>query len=478
MSFQKDFLWGGATAANQYEGGWDEGGRGPAGPDIMTNGSRGASRLITLKLRDDLHYPNHIGSDFYHHHSEDIALMGEMGFKVFRMSISWSRIFPNGDDIIPNEEGLQFYDTIFDELKTQGIEPLVDLSHYEMPLNLTLKYDGWANRKCIDFFLRYCETVFYRFKDKVHYWLTFNEINVATMPIGNFMSLGILNPGTVEFYHQVDDVQKRFQAIHHQLVASARAVILGHSINPAFQIGCMNTMMSTYAATCDPKDVLQNQRYWQMTNFYCGDVQVRGEYPYFAQRFWKENQIDLNWREGDAEALRNGTVDFFSFSYYQTFCVTTHVPKDMVNANMTRGAANEYLKISQWGWPIDPDGLRYTMNELYGRYQIPLFVVENGLGAKDQVEADGSIHDPYRIEYLREHIRAMEEAVEDGVELMGYTPWGCIDLVSASSGEMEKRYGFVHVDCDNLGNGTFERRRKDSFHWYKRVIASNGEDLS
>ena len=351
------------------------------------------------------------------------------------------------------------------------------ISHYEMPFYLTENYDSWVSREVIDMFVRYCEVIFNRYKDKVTYWLTFNEINCGTMPMGNYLSLGILNEGTRDFTKQIDIPQLRFQALHHQFIASAKAVQLGHSINPEFKIGCMIAYMQNYPYTCHPQDVLKCQKLKEMGNFYCGDVQVRGEYPYFAKRYWEENDIHVKMEPGDEEILKNGTVDFYSFSYYMSNCVSHDPNLEGTAGNLMGGVKNPYLESSDWGWQIDPDGLRYTLNELYARYQIPLMVVENGLGAFDKVESDGSIHDEYRIDYLRKHIRCMEEAVNDGVDLIGYTPWGCIDLVSASTGEMGKRYGFVYVDSDDLGNGTFDRSRKDSFYWYKKVIESNGKDL-
>ena len=478
MAFPEGFLWGGATAANQYEGGWNEGGKGPSGADMMTNGTHIMPRQITRTWEEGLFYPNHKASDFYHRHAEDIALMGEMGFKVFRMSINWTRIFPTGMEEGPSEEGLAFYDQVFDELHAQGIEPLVTISHYELPFALTEKYNGWASRELIDLYVRYCEAIFTRYKDKVKYWLTFNEINCGTLPLGNFMGLGILNEGTRDFANQVDDPQLRYQALHHMFVASARAVQLGHRINPAFKIGCMIAYMTNYPYSCNPKDVIACQEKNDEANYYCGDVQVRGAYPHFAQSIWNKYEVELQVEDGDLEELKRGTVDFYSFSYYMSNAVATGADVEEAAGNLLGGAKNPYLKASDWGWQIDPDGLRYALKELYGRYQIPLMVVENGLGAFDAVDRDGAIHDQYRIDYLRNHIAAMEQAIEDGVDLIGYTMWGCIDLVSASTGEMKKRYGFIYVDADDEGNGTFDRSRKDSFYWYKKVIASNGEDLA
>lgn len=476
MSFRGDFLWGGATAANQFEGGWDQGGKGPSGADMLTNGTSSSPRLITRTWEDGLYYPNHVASDFYHHHAEDIALMGEMGFKLYRMSISWPRIFPKGIEEEPNEEGLRFYDQVFDELHTQGIEPLVTISHYEMPFYLTKHYNGWASRELVDYYIKYCTVLFNRYKDKVKYWLTFNEINCGALGFGNFMSLGILNEGTREFTNQVDKPQLRYQALHHQLVASAKAVKLGHEINPNFQIGCMTAFLTAYPLTCHPQDMLKFQEHWKNINYYCGDVQVRGAYPHYAKRFWKENGLTVEMEPGDEEILKQGTADFYTFSYYMSNCVSHKDSTSKTAGNLLEGVENPYLKASDWGWQIDPDGLRYTLNELYARYQIPIMIVENGLGAIDQVD-DDQIHDSYRIDYLRSHIEAMKQAAEDGVDIIGYTPWGCIDIVSASTGEMAKRYGFVYVDADDHGNGTFKRLKKDSFYWYKQVVASNGKNL-
>ena len=477
MSFPKQFLWGGATAANQIEGAFDVGGKGLSIDDVFSNGSHTQPRQITRGTEPGYYYPNRVGSDFYHHYKEDIALMAEMGFKVYRLSIAWTRIYPTGEEEEPNEEGLKFYDQVFDECRKYGIEPLVTLSHYESPLHLTNRYNGWADRKVINLFKKYAKTVFIRYKDKVKYWLTFNEINVASMmPLGNYLVLGVRNEGTTDYQHQTDDPQIRFQALHHQLVASAWAVKLGHEINPEFKIGNMIALNPCYPLTCRPEDVLLAEKRWQQDHFYCSDVQVRGEYPFFARKIWADQGVVLEWGKEDAQILKEGTVDFFSFSYYQSLTDTVSEEGEK-SSSILGGVKNPYLKTSDWGWAIDPTGLRYTLNVLYSRYQIPMMVVENGIGAYDQLEADQTIHDPYRIEYLRQHIRAMAEAIEDGVDLLGYTMWGCIDLISAGTGEMKKRYGFIYVDSDDYGNGTFNRYRKDSFCWYKKVIESNGEEL-
>ena len=478
MAFRKDFLWGGATAANQLEGGIHEGGKGLSVPDVMTGGTKINPRHITDGILEGYHYPSHEAVDFYHRYKEDIALYGEMGFQCFRMSVNWTRLFPRGDEKEPNQVGIEFYRDVFMECRKYGIEPLVTISHYELPYYLAKEYGGWSDRRLIDFFLNYCKVLFTEYKGLVRYWLTFNEINILLMgAYGNIMGGGILPPGKDTAVGVVagldeswDNEQRRYTALHHQLVASARAVKLAHETDPENQVGCMLLSRIAYPYTCRPDDVLKGQQTMELADYYCGDVHVRGEYPAFAKRLWREKGITIPFAPGDRETLREGTVDFFTFSYYSS-------STPIAAGNMMRGPANPYLEQSQWGWTIDPKGLRYLLNEFYGRWQIPLMVVENGLGAEDQVEPDGSIHDEYRIAYMREHIRQMAEAVEDGVDLMGYTVWGCTDLVSAGTGEMEKRYGLVYVDKDNQGKGTLERKRKDSFYWYKKVIESNGEAL-
>lgn len=477
MSFPQDFLWGGATAANQFEGGFGEAGKGISVADMLTNGTKDSPRLISRITEERLFYPNRKASDFFHHYQEDIALMGEMGFKAYRMSLAWTRVYPNGVETEPNEEGLAFYDRVFEELQKYHIEPIVTISHYEMPFYLVEKYNGWASRELIDFYLKFCRTIFERYQGKVKYWLTFNEINCGMLRLGNYMSLGILDEKTRSFTDQIDNPKLRYQGLHHQFLASAQAVSLAHEIDPSYQVGCMIAIMPTYPLTCDPKDILKSQQHWNQYNYYCGDVQVRGSYPAFAKRLWEEEHVVLDILEDDLEILKKGTVDFYTFSYYYTNCITAQKDSESTMGNLVAGVKNPYLKASDWGWQIDADGLRYVLNELYNRYQIPLMVVENGLGSFDVLENDGSIHDPYRIDYIKKHIEAMKEAVLDGVDLIGYTPWGCIDLISASTGEMKKRYGFVYVDADDQGNGTYDRYRKDSFYWYQKVIATNGEDI-
>ncbi|MGN0181070.1 MAG: glycoside hydrolase family 1 protein [Candidatus Ornithomonoglobus sp.] len=466
MRFPENFLWGGATAANQYEGAYNEDGKGLSTQDVTPHGLK--TPPTKGPTPDNMKL---VGIDFYHRYKEDIKLFAEMGFKVYRTSIAWSRIFPNGDDDEPNEKGLKFYDKVFDELHKYGIEPLITISHYETPLNLARKYGGWTNRKLIGFYEKYVRTIFTRYKDKVKYWLTFNEINSITH--APFLS------GAIE--KMADELSKQdlYQAIHHELVASALATKIGHEINPDFKIGCMILAMPVYPFTPSPDDVIAAMER-DRENMLFADVHARGKYPSYAKRLFEENGIEIKIEDGDEEILKN-TVDFISFSYYMSVCESADKSKQAGEGNLLGGIPNPYLKASEWGWQIDPQGLRYVLNTLYDRYQKPLFIVENGLGAVDELvtDADGrkTVNDDYRIQYLKDHLVQVGEAIKDGVEIMGYTTWGCIDLVSASTAELKKRYGFIYVDRNDDGSGTLERYKKKSFYWYKDVIESNGECL-
>lgn len=475
-TFPKDFLWGGAVAAHQFEGGWQADGKGISLADVMTAGDHQTERQITRGVLASENYPNHEAIDFYHRYHEDVALFAELGLKCFRTSIAWSRIFPNGDELEPNEAGLQYYDDLFDDLLAHQIEPVITLSHFEMPYYLVTEYGGWRNRKLIDFFVNFATVVFNRYKDKVKYWMTFNEINNQTSMMNKwalFTNSGLI----IEDDEQPEKVM--FQAAHYEAVASALAVQIGHQINPNFQIGCMLAMGPTYPATTNPKDVMKAERVMQM-NYYLADVQVKGQYPAFLKRYFERQHFNLDITQADLAVLQVGTVDYIGFSYYASHVTraTDHEPIDYITLGNNPEVANTSLKQSAWGWEIDPVGLRYALNWFTDRYNLPLFIVENGLGAFDKVE-DSAIHDEYRIDYLQQHIQQMKLAIEiDGVRLMGYTPWGIIDLVSAGTGQMDKRYGVIYVDKDDNGQGTLERRKKDSFKWYQQVIANNGQSFS
>ena len=474
-SLRKDFLWGGAVAAHQLEGGWNKGGKGVSVADVMTVGANGVPREITNGVLQGKNYPNHEGIDFYTHYKEDIKLFAEMGFKCFRTSIAWTRIFPQGDESEPNELGLKFYDELFDECLKYGIEPVITLSHFEMPYHLVTEYGGWRNRKMIDFFVRFAEVCFTRYKDKVKYWMTFNEINNQANYNEDFAPF--TNSGIA--YQPGENREKiMYQAAHYELVASALAVKIGHEINPDFQIGCMIAMCPIYPLSCKPEDMMMSvsamhKRYWFT------DVHVRGYYPGYLEKYFQRKGFNLDITVEDKLLLLEGCVDYIGFSYYMSFTTESKSDNPQYDYDESKDLVrNPYVKASDWGWQIDPVGLRYAMNWFYDRYQLPLFIVENGFGAIDQLNSDGTIDDDYRIDYLKAHIKAMKTAVEeDGIDLLGYTPWGCIDLVSAGTGEMKKRYGFIYVDKDNEGQGTLKRSKKKSFDWYKQVIATNGEQL-
>ncbi|ACS87325.1 6-phospho-beta-glucosidase [Musicola paradisiaca] len=471
------FLWGGAVAAHQLEGGWQEGGKGVSVVDVLTAGAHGTLRRITEGVLPGESYPNHEAIDFYHRYKDDIALFAEMGFTCFRTSIAWTRIFPRGDELEPCEAGLRYYDDLIDELLKHGIEPVMTLSHFEMPLHLVQQYDGWMSRKTLECFVHFATTVIERYKHKVKYWMTFNEINnqknVAAEIFG-WMCSG------VRFPQKEKPEEAMYQAVHHQFVASARVVKRAHDINPAIKVGCMCSFVPFYPYSCHPEDVMLAARSMH-DRFYFSDVHVRGRYPGYARREWALKGYNIRMEPEDEQILREGKADYIGFSYYMS-SVVKHDVQNAIAASMDGSSEhsipNPHLTASDWGWQIDPVGLRYALVTLYERYDVPLFIVENGLGALDKPDETGVCQDDYRIDYLRSHIEAMKAAVwEDGVELMGYTPWGCIDLVSFTTGEMAKRYGFIHVDKHDDGTGTLKRTPKKSFYWYQKAIASNGEML-
>lgn len=476
MSFKDGFLWGGATAANQCEGAYDVDGKGLSVADAMPGGRNRFSIISSPEFdweveTDKYVYPNHVGIDHYHRFKEDIALFAEMGFKAYRFSIAWSRIFPKGDELEPNEAGLEFYDQMIDECLKYGIEPVVTMSHYEMPLYLAKEYGGWKNRKIVGFFKRYAKILFDRYADRVKYWMTFNEINSA-------MEFPALSQGLI-LSSGAEDFTNRFQAWHHQFVASALAVKIGKEIREDIQIGCMQIYAPLYAFDCNPINQYASQLKQRAFDYFTSDVQVRGYYPSYMKQLLKEyHASEPKIEDGDLELLKENTVDYIGFSYYMSMAIneTSAEDSDPASGNLMEGVRNPFLESSEWGWQVDPLGLRISLNDLWDRYQVPLFIVENGLGAKDEVDERGEIVDDYRIDYMEKHIKAMHDAVEDGVDLIGYTPWGCIDLVAASTGEMSKRYGMIYVDLDDEGNGSLNRSKKKSFNWYKDVISTNGQN--
>ena len=452
MGFRKNFLWGGATAANQCEGGYDEGGRGLANVDVVPIGED-RFPVITGKKKmfefDENHfYPAKIAIDMYHHYKEDIALFAEMGFKTYRMSIAWSRIFPMGDEKEPNESGLKFYEDVFKECQKYGIEPLVTITHFDCPMHLIKEYGAWRSRELVGFYENLCRVIFNRYKGLVKYWLTFNEINMILH--APFMGAGLY------FEEGENEEQIKYQAAHHELVASAIATKIAHEVDPENKVGCMLAAGAYYPYTCNPEDVWASRKS-DRENYFFIDVQSRGEYPAYALKEMERNGIQIKMEPGDAALLKEHTVDFISFSYYSSRVSTTdNELLEQTAGNIFASVKNPYLEASEWGWQIDPTGLRLALNRLQERYNLPLFIVENGLGAIDKVEADGSINDDYRIAYIRDHLEALKEAIKDGVDLIGYTYWGPIDIVSAGTGEMKKRYGFIYVDKDNQGHGTLK----------------------
>lgn len=476
-AFPKGFLWGGAVAAHQFEGGWQAGGKGVSIADVMTAGDNETKRRITDGVQSGENYPNHDAIDYYHRYHEDDQLFADLGLNCFRTSIAWTRIFPNGDEEQPNEAGLKFYDDVFDDLLSHQIEPVITLSHFEMPYHLVKKYGGWRSRKVIDFFVKFATVVFDRYKDKVKYWMTFNEINNQ---VGMMNEWSLFTNSGLLIKPDEDKEAVMFQAAHYEAVASALAVQIGHRINPDFQIGCMVAMGPVYPATPNPNDVFKAERTMQ-TNYYLADVQVKGKYPAFLDRYFDRHAFNLDITLEDRDVLLAGKVDYIGFSYYASHVTeaSQDEPTDFITMGHNREVKNSTLQRSDWGWEIDPVGLRYALNWFSDRYEVPSFIVENGFGAFDKINQDGHIQDDYRIDYLRQHINQMRLAVEvDGVKLMGYTPWGIIDLVSAGTGQMEKRYGVIYVDKDDQGKGTLARSKKASFDWFQKVIRSNGDDLA
>lgn len=483
--FPDNFLWEGAIAASQAEGAFDEDGKGLSTSDMVPYAAMEHSNdnmkieLSSEQLKEYLedgskkYFPKRRGIDFYHKYKEDIALFAEMGFKVFRLSIAWTRVFPNGDEMEPNEAGLAFYDRVFDELEKYNIEPLVTISHYEMPLNLVMKYNGFESREAIDDYLRFVKVIFERYKGRVKYWIPFNELNM--MLTSPYTCGGVISDISK---YKGNSYQIKYQATHHQLVASALAAKLAREIMPEAKIGCMIARLETYAATSKPEDQLQALREDQLNVFY-PEVLINGEYLKYIWRYFKEKGVNLEIGPDDEKILKENTADFIAFSYYMTYIASAS--SEGINSDsgsLVGSQKNPYLEMTAWDWPIDPIGLRITLNRLYDRFRVPLFIVENGLGAHDKIENDGTIKDTYRIDYLKRHIEQMREAIADGVEVMGYTTWGCIDIVSCGTSQMSKRYGFIYVDQDDYGNGTLKRIRKDSFYWYKKVIESNGESIN
>lgn len=480
--FPKNFLWGGALSACQAEGAYNVDGKTLTVPEVMPFNPKN-DRKVTKQLKitkemieeakndpDTIKYPKRRGIDFYHTYKEDMALFKEMGFKVFRYSISWARLFPNGDDKEPNELGLKFYDSVIDECLKNGMEPLITISHFDFPIVLIEKFGGWYNRKLIDLYLRYCEVIFNRYKGKVKYWVTFNEINMSIK--AGPKTMGVIDEGQENYEEML------FQALHHQFVAAAKATKLAHEINKENKIGSMVAYFTTYPYTCKPADALAMQKDDQMKNLFYLDILNGGKYPYYSKKYFEEHNIKLDIKDGDLEVIKENTADFVGMSYYNSMISSDDGDQLEITAgNVHSVYKNPHLDANEWGWQIDPIGLRYTLNHVYDRFGLPVFILENSSGFFDELTEDNKVHDPYRVDFLRKHIEQLKLAIEDGVEVIGYTMWGPIDMISSGTSEMSKRYGFIYVDQDDYGNGTMKRYKKDSFYWYKNVIATNGEEL-
>lgn len=475
MKLRKDFLWGGSIAAHQCEGAWNVDGKGIGIMDLVTSGSYEVPREICKDIEEGKRYPSHEGIDFYHRFKEDIALFGEMGFKALRISIDWSRIYPNGDDEEPNKKGIEYYQSVVDELIKNGIEPIVTLYHFEMPVNLVRKYGSWTNRKVIDFYLKYCKTMFEALKGKVKYWVTFNEMNhidpqTEASDIFTYIIAGL------KFSEMVEKKQTLATIGYNMTLAGVKAVELAHEIDHSNKVGCVFGLTPVYPINCNPVNVINAFKEMDR-DFYQIDAMCNGCFPKYKLKEYKDSDIQLEISNEDKESFYNGKLDFIGVNYYST-SVAHYEGDDDGEETLFGGVQNPYLEKSKWGWSIDPIGLRYLLNYVYRRYELPIIVSENGLGAMDKVEVDGSINDDYRIDYLNQHLVQLKKAAEeDGVECFGYLMWGPIDLVSATTGEMKKRYGFIYVDKQDDGTGDYSRKKKKSFDWYKEVIESNGESL-
>lgn len=473
--FPKHFLWGGSIAAHQCEGAYQEDGKGLAMMDLVSSGSYETPRHISARLEEGVYYPSHTGIDFYHRYKEDIALFADMGFRSLRISIDWSRIYPNGDDEVANELGLQFYHDVIDTMISYHIEPIVTLYHFEMPMHVVEAYGSWLNRETIQLYVRFCDTVIRSLKGKVQYWVTFNEMNhldptSEVTDIFTYMITGLK-------YSELADKKQALATLgYHMSVASVKVVQLAHEIDASNQVGCVFGITPYYPKTCKPEDVLAANKAMNR-DFYQIDAMCNGEFPAYKVKEYERNDIHIEVSEEDSIAFAKGKLDFIGLNYYASEVVAANVEEDD-QASFFGGMDNPYLTKSNWGWTIDPTGLRYLLNYTYQRYGLPIIITENGLGAFDQVEENGEIQDDYRIDYLNQHISSVMQSVEeDGVDCFGYLMWGPIDLVSATTGEMKKRYGFIYVDKQDQGEGSYDRKPKKSFHWYKEVIQTNGGSL-
>ncbi len=482
MKFPEDLLWGSASADFQYEGGFGEGGRGNVTGDYVTNGSHTVPRMMTYIMPDGTtgasamrtsipegakayldetkYYPSHQATDFYHHYKEDIQLLSDMGLNCLRFSICWGRIFPTGEEETPNEEGLAFYEDIIDTCLENNMEPLITICHDEVPVYLSDEYDGWSSRHTIDCYLKLCKALFERFSSKVKYWITFNEINV----LSGFSHLGV---------HSCEP-QATFQAVHHMFIANSLAIKMAKEYREDCMVAVMYALSPVYSLTCKPEDVFAQLDVRRRTLFYI-DVMARGYYPNYADKMFKELGVEIKMEPGDEDIIKANTIDYIAFSCYRSTTASAKTKLDLTGLSFD---TNPYLEQTAWGWPIDPQSIRFVCNEIYDRYQKPLFIVENGMGEVDVPDENLYVNDAYRIDYLNDHFKEIQKAVEiDKIPVLGYTMWGGVDLVSLSTGEMKKRYGWIYVDMDDLGNGTLKRVPKASYYWMKEFMETKGQNL-
>jgi len=464
--FPKDFLWGASTSAYQVEGASLTHGKGPSWQDVkeIPEGTSGLE----------------VCADHYHHYKEDVALMAEMGFKVYRFSISWSRLLPEGTGRI-NQEGIDFYNNLIDECLKYDIIPLVTMFHFDMPAALDER-GSWSNPDSVDWFVEFATLMYKSYGDRVKYWLTINEQNMLTL-VGPVIGTLHIPEGCT------NEIKEIYQQNHHMLVAQAKAMVLCHEMVEDGKIGPAPNISLVYPASCKPEDVIASQNSNAIQSWLYLDMSVHGVYNNLVWAYLEEHDATPTFAPGDEEALKNGNPDFIGFNYYNTSTVEDYslldtevksTKTDQQNRGGVQGFyksfRNPNLGTTEFGWEIDPVGFRATVREIYSRYRLPLIVTENGLGAYDTLTEDGKVHDPYRIEYLRKHIEQVQLAITDGVEMMGYCPWSAIDLISTHEGAV-KRYGFIYVDREEFDLKSLDRYRKDSFFWYKDVIASNGQNL-
>lgn len=464
----KNFLWGSASAAYQVEGAWDADGKSPSVWDNYV-------KLPGTTFRGTT---GDIAVDHYHRYKEDVGLMAEMGLKAYRFSIAWTRILPEGRGPV-NEEGIQFYSELIDELLKHHIEPLITLYHWDLPQCLMDEYGGWESRKIIDDFNEYASVLFERFGDRVKYWISLNEQNIF---VSMGYQLGVHPPG-------VQDDERMYQVNHIANLANAKVVNTFHEMVPNGMIGPSFAYSPIYAKDSNPTNVLAAERAKEMQSHFWMDIYLKGRYPKFALDNLAKQGISIDIQDGDMALIASAKPDFLGINYYQSNTIAYNpingVGRGEMNTTGEKGSSGEsgvpglykrienpFVERTNWDWEIDPTGLQIAIQRISSRYDIPVLITENGLGEYDQVAEDGHIHDDYRIDYLSQHVAAINDAIQDGASVLGYCTWSFTDLLSWLNG-YQKRYGFVYVDKHEVEEGTLERKPKDSFYWYKALIKAH-----